>query len=54
MIKHSYIILPSPELGGRQTVVSIAIHGDAPAAQASRRPAVKDRDKRGGGRKASS
>jgi len=54
MIKHSYIILPAPELGGRQTIVSITIHGDAPAAQAPSRTAMKDRGRRGGGRKASS
>lgn len=54
MIKHSYIILPAPELGGRQTIVSLTIHGEAPAAPALAGRAVKDGVKRGGGRKASS
>lgn len=28
MIKHSYIILPPRGAGGRQTVISLTIHGD--------------------------
>ncbi len=52
MIKHSFIILPPSGTGGRQTVVSIAIHGDAPAPQGPRKQAVKGSGKHGGGRKA--
>lgn len=52
MIKHAYIILPPSLTGGRQTVVSIAIHGDAPTAQGPRKQAAKEAGKHRGGRRA--
>ena len=54
MIKHSYIILPPLEIGGRQTIVSLTIHGEAPSPHALARQAVKGKSKRGGGQKVSS
>lgn len=42
MVKHSYIILPPPGTGDRQTVVSIAIHGDAPTPQDFRKTKKKN------------
>jgi len=53
MIKHSYIILPAPETGGRQTIVSLSIHGNAPSPQETIRASLKTPAKRHGGRKAS-
>lgn len=35
MVKHSYIILPAPDGAGKQTIVSLTIHGEAPKGVAS-------------------